>query len=325
MKALVIGLGSMGKRRIDLLQKYFSHITVHGIDLDEERAKDCKEKFGIIVYSGLQEAIRENVYDYAFVCTSPLSHAVIIEDCLTNKINTFTEINLTSAGYKKNIELSKRNGIKLFLSSSMIYREEMQYLYECIKNSKEKLCYNYHVGQYLPDWHPWEDYRKFFAGDKRTNGCREILAIELPWIIRCFGKIVDFKVSKKKISSLDISFDDCYMILFEHLSGTIGTFMADVVSREPVRDLKIIGEQLLIKWNGEPDSFYSKNLKSNSMEQIMLYKNVEHRNGYNKTIIENEYVNEMKQFFGEIANERKMIYGFENDLETLRIIDEIER
>ena len=42
--------------------------------------------------------------------------------------------------------------------------------------------YIYHIGQYLPDWHPWENYKNFFVGDKRTGGVREIFGIDLPWL-----------------------------------------------------------------------------------------------------------------------------------------------
>ena len=38
---------------------------------------------------------------------------------------------------------------------------------------------NISLGQYLPDWHPWESYKSFFVSNKKTNGCRELFAIEL--------------------------------------------------------------------------------------------------------------------------------------------------
>ena len=101
--------------------------------------------------------------------------------------------------------------------------------------------YTYHVGQYLPDWHPWESYKDFFVGNKETNGCREILAIEMPWIVHIFGEIESVIYSKSRITELDIEFEDVYMLIINHKNGTIGSLIVDVVACEPVRDLRIIG------------------------------------------------------------------------------------
>ena len=39
---------------------------------------------------------------------------------------------------------------------------------------------------------------------------------------------------------------------------------------------------------------------------------------------ENEYVNELRQFFDELNGEVDTIYGFEDDLDVLALIDEVE-
>lgn len=321
---LVIGLGSMGRRRIELLKKYFPDKTPTGVESNENRREQYRKEYGIQMFGTLEEAFEVCKYQSAFVCTPPLSHSTVIRKSLSYGMNVFSEINLVKDGYEENIRLANEKKVRLFLSSTLIYRDEMQYLYQIVTKHTEKLCYTYHVGQYLPDWHPWEDYRNFFIGVRRTNGCREILAIELPWIIRCFGPIEDVRVMKSKMTTLEIDFDDCYMILIRHQNGNMGTLTVDVVSREPVRDLKVFGENLFIQWNGEPDSFRKRNFEENCMENITLYRSVEHREGYNRTIIENEYINEMEQFFGELAGEKSKVYGFEEDLNTLQLIDKIE-
>ncbi len=57
MKFLVIGLGSMGKRRINLLLKYFDDVTVCGVDISEERRFQAQELFNINTYADLNTAI----------------------------------------------------------------------------------------------------------------------------------------------------------------------------------------------------------------------------------------------------------------------------
>lgn len=325
MKVVIIGLGSMGKRRLRLLKQHFDIESISGIDSSDERRNYCNKEYGISVYTSLEEAAREESFDCAFVCTSPLSHNEVIRQCLVYGIHVFTEINLVAEGYKENVRMAKEKNLKLFLSSTMIYRNEMQYLYSEMRDMLAPVSYNYHVGQYLPDWHPWETYNDFFVGDKRTNGCREILAIELPWIIRVFGKIRDIKVVRTRLTKLRIDYEDCYIVTLSHENGNTGVFMVDVVSREAVRDLKVIGEDVFISWGGTPDSFKRKNISNNHMEAIDLYKNIQREGEYNKTIIENQYVNEMNQFFGELEEKISPVYSFEQDLETLKLIDRIEK
>lgn len=85
-----------------------------------------------------------------------------------------------------------------------------------------------------------------------------------------------------------------------------------------------MGEEIFITWNGTPDSFIRKNMQDNCMEKVELYSDIQREWGYNKTIVENQYVNEMRQFFGELEGSSSGIYGFKEDLETLKIIDRIE-
>ena len=206
MKALIVGLGSMGKRRIRLLKGIDPTVEIIGVDMTEERRNQVEE-MGHKTYSSIAEAAKENP-DVAFVCTAPLSHYVIIKELLENKINTFTELNLVKDGYEELMALAKENDTILFLSSTMLYRGELNFIMNEINNFDKPVTYIYHIGQYLPDWHPWESYKNFFVSNKRTNGCREIFGIEMPWIIQAFGPVTDVYSVSDKLTDLDIDFPD---------------------------------------------------------------------------------------------------------------------
>ena len=324
MKILVVGLGSMGRRRIRLISKYFKNYTLFGVDTNEERGKNVSSEFDIRVWNSIETAIEEEKFDCAFICTSPLSHSILIKKCLENNMNVFTEINLVADGYKENVALAKERNLLLFLSSTMIYKKEMKYIASKVEKEK-KYLYTYQVGQYLADWHPWENYKDYFVGDKKTNGCRELLAIELPWIINTFGKVTKVQCVKNKISDLNIDYDDNYMLLLTHESGTVGTICVNVVSCEYIQSLKIVGNQFYISWDGDEDSFFAKTKPEDTISKVELYDFVERADGYSHSILENEYINEIEQFFGELDKSRESVYGFMDDILTLSIIDEVER
>ena len=211
MTVIVIGLGSMGKRRIRLIKRIDSDINIVGVDGNEDRNKEVTQLFNIATYKTVEEAKQAEKITCAFVCTSPLSHADIIQECLSNSWNVFTELNLVSDKYEENMRLADKNNCVLFLSSTFFYREEITYIRNKVQD-KNKINYIYHIGQYLPDWHPWENYKDFFVGNQRTNGCREIMAIEMPWLCATFGEVIDFNVVSDKMTDLSINYHDNYMI-----------------------------------------------------------------------------------------------------------------
>jgi len=334
MKIIIIGLGSMGKRRMRLLheidQNEQLHLELFGIDGREDRRKEAEQQakeqgFNLTLHKSLKDAIDYNSdIDAAVISTSPLSHASIIKECLEYGLNVFTELNLVTDCYDENICLAKEKKLVLFLSSTPIYRDEIRYITNAIHTFPKKLNYTYHVGQYLPDWHPWERYQDFFIGNKRTNGCREILAVELPWMVRAFGDIESVSVISDRKTDLDIDFDDCFNILIKHKSGCTGVFTVDVISRPPVSNMLVTGEEFYISWDGSPQGLSIYDAKEQKFKSVDLYSHVEHRDGYSPTIIENMYVNELQDFLAVLRGDKTAEYSFEQDKVILDIIDQIE-
>ncbi|WP_195573585.1 Gfo/Idh/MocA family protein [Paenibacillus sp. 1001270B_150601_E10] len=325
MNIAVVGLGSMGKRRIGLVKQYLSNINIFGIDLREDRRSEVASLFGISTYSTLSELFNYTIADAVMVCTSPLSHEEIIKEALTYSSHIFTEINLLHNYYAEVMQIAQEQEKVLFLSSTMLYRKEVQYIGSLVDASNKKISYRYHVGQYLKDWHPWESYQDFFISNKRTNGCREIFAIELPWLVDVFGDIESFHVEKSELTSLDIDYPDYYSVIIRHRNGIVGSVNIDVVSRVARRDFQIIGEELQIHWDGSPLGLEVWNDNINQMEPICLYERYMKDNAYSKSIIEDAYYEEIKEFWEMIMTKSiSPRYSFEKDREILQIIDRIE-
>ena len=320
MNIVVIGLGSMGKRRIRLIKELYPDFKIVGVDGREDRRLEAAEKFKIFTVASISNVSSE--VDCAFICTSPLSHSDIITECLNNKWNVFTELNLVDDGYDKNLKMAEDNGLTLFLSSTFLYREEIKYIRSKITNDK-KWNYVYHIGQYLPDWHPWEKYNDFFISEKRTNGCREILAIELPWLTRAFGDVSEFRVVSDKMTDLRIGFNDNFMIQFAHKSGSKGSLIVDVVSPVAVRKLEVYAENCYLSWDGTPDSLYEFDFQTKNLNKVTLEETSEHIEGYSSFVIENAYRNEIEEFFDVVLTGKSPLYGYSQDYKVLRLINSL--
>lgn len=320
MNIAVIGLGSMGKRRIRLMKEMYPEYNIVGIDGREDRQKETSTKFGINCYKDLAQV--DLVIDCVFVCTSPLSHYSIIHNALEHGYHVFSELNLVADGYDENIILAKEKNVKLFLSSTFFYREELKYIREKIHNDI-RWNYIYHIGQYLPDWHPWESYKDFFLGNKITNGCREILAIELPWLLDTFGKVTNINVVGDKITNLSIDYKDNFMIQLVHENGNKGCLIVDVVSPIAVRNLEIYSEGNYLVWNGNPNTLSEYDSVNRELFSVKLSESNEHIKGYSSIIVENAYKNEIKEFFEVVLNNKEPLYSFEKDKNILELIDRI--
>lgn len=326
MNVVVIGLGSMGKRRTRIVRRLFPQFNVVGVDLQAERRESYEEEFSLPVFVSLAEALEHIELDAAIISTSPLSHGAIVQECLMAGLHVFTEINLQPYTYKENMELAEDKKLELFLSSTFLYRKETQFIHQEVKAVNELLVYMYHVGQYLPDWHPWEDYRNYFVAKRESNACRELFAIEMPWLINTFGKIESLQVISDKMSHLDLPYHDNYMVIIKHVSGHKGMLAVDVVSREAVRDFCVYGEHLFIKWDGTPQGVQKKNLDNGELTQIQLYEKetARHDDNYSRNIIENAYESEIEAFVRAIRDGEKPVYGYRDDADTLSWIDKIE-
>ena len=324
MKIIVIGLGSMGKRRIRLLNEN-KGIEIIGVDSQEARCAEVEDKFKVKCYHSIAEVVEKEKPNAAVISTSPLSHAAIIKECLANNLHVFTEINLVPDGYAENMKTAKETGLVLFLSSTFLYRKENQTIIEKVHKADCPLNYIYHIGQYLPDWHPWESYNNYFIGDKRTNGCREIMAIDLPWIVTAFGPIKKATAVKSKNTELNINYNDNYLITLEHEGGHKGVLAVDVVTRKSIRHIDVYGESFQMSWNGTADSLTEYDIE-NKVENKVEFKDAsEHVEGYAAFITENPYREELNSFLDQIANpQQKPAWDFEKDLAVLKVIDEIE-
>ncbi|HAP20871.1 MAG TPA: oxidoreductase [Lachnospiraceae bacterium] len=325
MKIVVVGLGSMGRRRIRLIKKIKPDADIIGIDSNSERMEFVQNEYGIKGCGNLEEQLKDGDIACAVISTSPVSHADLIRQCLEYRVHVFSELNLVKDRYLENIQLADKMNRVLFLSSTCLYRAEIQYLTEKLKNYKGKVNYIYHVGQYLPDWHPWENYKDFFVGKRETSGCREIFAVELPWIVDAFGEIEKIQVLTDRITDLNIDYDDNYMVLIQHKTGNKGMLAVDVLSRKAVRNLEVYGQQIYLTWDGTPDGLKEYDWKKKAEKSILLYGSVDTVEGYSSFIIENAYERELRAFFDAVENGEKAKYSFQEDLHILDWIDRIEK
>ena len=212
----------------------------------------------------------------------------------------------------------------LFLSSTMLYRAETQYIKQQVQTFDKPVNYLYHIGQYLPDWHPWGSYKNFFVGDKRTGGVREIFGIDLPWLVDTFGEVERIHVEKDSISTLEIDYPDSCFVTLRHKNGVKGVLAVDVVSPKAVRNFEVYGEGLHLFWEGNAQALSRYDAQQKQKAAVDTYTAFEHDERYSDNIVENAYVDELQNFLDVLAGKAQPRWSFEKDLGVIALMEKIE-
>jgi predicted dehydrogenase len=152
-------------------------------------------------------------------------------------------------------------------------------------------------GQYLPDWHPSEDYRQSYSA-RRDLGGGVILDVihEIDYIRWLLGEVAGASCVAGKLSRLEIDTEDTAAILLRFESGTLAEIHLDYVQRVYRRTCQIIGEQGTIHWDFSAGHvrWYLPNAK-----KPKVFGNPR---GWNS---DQMYVDEMKHYLHCLAGEEK--------------------
>lgn len=325
MNFLIIGLGSMGKRRArNLIALKQSKII--GYDINPKRRREFEKKYNLPTLSSLRNINLSN-YTALIISTHPSFHFKYIKTAIENKTNCFIEASIVNDDLiKREIKKIKDNSLVYAPSCTMRYFHMPSTVKKIVKSGRlGKILYvNYHTGQYLPDWHPWENIKDFYVSKKSTGGCREIVPFELNWIIDIFGypkKVLNSY--KNKISKIDANIDDIYNFSLQHKKNLLSQITIEVLSRpKATRNLTIVAEKGKIIFNQEDNIFRVQTIKKNIDLNIKKQKTEK-----NYTYPELPYVKEMNDFIKAIKSKNKKPFptNFKSDLKLLKLLKEIEK
>ncbi len=323
MQAIVCGLGSMGRRRIRILKNRFPHVQIFAVDPDRERTRAVEQDVYSTGYDFFEtfNAVKPEV---VFVCSPPASHSDFVIFALENGAHTFSELNLVAQKYDEIIKAAASSGKKAFLSSTFLYNREIIWIADMARHDSG-LSYRYHTGQYLPDWHPWEDYRSFFVSEKETNALREIMAIEFPWIFKAFGRVTDYRCMARRLSQLDIDYPDTLHMILNHENGNMGSISFDCVSIRPVRHLEVYNDRCFFTWEGRPGTLTRYSDKKKAQVPVRVYDDIIDDEDYAEFIFDNPYEEEIQTFFAMIEKENICpAHDYKQDRIIISFIDRIE-
>lgn len=246
MKFLVVGLGSMGKRRVRNLQALGGH-EIAGMDVRADRRAEAEAKYGIRTFDALDAALDTFRPDALVISTSPDRHMDVAFEAAARGLSCFIEASVVDAERIRELDARAAGTPMLFAPScTMRYFPGPRKVKELIRGGAigRPLNVNYQTGQYLPDWHPWERVQDFYVSARATGAAREIVPFELTWLNDIFGAPEPLACVKSKLTDIPADIDDIYHCLLRYPDGVLASVTVEVISRpHATRELRVLGSE----------------------------------------------------------------------------------
>lgn len=327
MKFLVVGLGSMGKRRVRNLQA-LGRTALGGFDPRADRREEASSRYGIETFDSFDKALAAFKPDALVISTGPSLHMEYAHPAVKLGLHCFIEASVVEG--ERIAELCKAlEGTKQVMvpSCTMRYYPGPIAIRDVVRSGKigKPLNLNYLTGQYLPDWHPWEHIQDFYVSKRETGGAREIVPFELTWINEIFGEPAPLACVKDKLTDMNANIDDIYHCLLRYPGGMLANLTVEVISRpKAIRELNILGSSGRLVFSADENCVRYIAVGDEDWTRIDLGSGTVEKGYINP---EEPYISEMYDFVRAIeAADRKVFPNMlESDARVLALLNNLEK
>lgn len=256
MKFLVIGGGSIGKRHTrNLLAVGIKPEDIGVVEVREDRIEEIKTTIGIQnVYTSLDQAVAAKTYNAAIVCAPTSLHIPMGTQLAKRGIHILMEKPLAHNldGIEEFKAAVKDRNVVVEMAYIFRYTPTIMKVKELLAAGLigKVLSVRGEFSEYLPDWHPWEDYRSFYMAEKSQGGGSILDQSHIMDLVHyLFGGFKSVYAINTRISSLEINADDIAEMIVTMKSGVIAAIHTDIYGRDHKKELEIKGELGNIFWN----------------------------------------------------------------------------
>ena len=312
---LVIGAGSIGERHIRVLWN-LGYTNIHVLRREFQELRDIGSAF-VTVHLSWEEAIKINPF-IAFICSPTSLHLEQTLLCINNGIHVFVEKPLTH-NLDGIIQIKKAllgSGVYLQVGYMMRFHPLIQKIKEEILSKKygELISIQSKWAEYLPDWHPWEDYRQSYAARKELGGGVALtLSHDIDLALFLADSFVkSTHITKSYNSKLEVDVESGADIILQFENKTTANIHLNYYEKQKERFLKLVFDEASFHFD-----FFQSNLTINSTvkSEIIQLKNFD-RNDL--------FISQTKYFLNQIHNSEIINNSFkqiENSEQILKICD----
>ncbi len=251
----------------------------------------------------------------AIIANPTFLHLSVALETALAQCHLFIEkpISHTSDGVNLLLSTVGKQGLKVLVGFQFRFNQGLGVVRELINNGAiAKPIYTHvHWGEYLPDWHPWEDYRySYSARADLGGGIILTLCHPLDYLRWLFGEVTTVMATTQQGGILELDVEDMADIQLTFDSGVIATVHLDYIQRPPSHRLHIAGEGGTISWD-------------QATSQVELYQTTEQQwesipapqNSQRNTM----FLDEMRHFLECIEGKATPLISLEDGVRALEI------
>ena len=270
MKILIAGLGSIGRRHLRNLK------TLGQTDLLLDRTHQATlpdtELSDYPTYTELNEALAQKP-DGVIVANPTSLHlevataaaragaALLIEKPVSDSLLGIRELQAA-------LDEASRPALVGF---HLRYHPVLRQIKELVDSNQlgKALKAHAHWGEYLPGWHPWEDYRNSYAARADLGGgVLNTLSHPIDYLRWLMGEVRSVSASLNNLSPLELDVEDNAELLLKFHSGSLATVHLDYYQRPPSHSLEISFEKGRIRWDGGTGCAVIENVESDTVNTL---------------------------------------------------------
>lgn len=251
MKFLIAGLGSIGRRHLRHLtalgERDILLYRTHRSTLPDEELRDYP------VETDLRAALAHNP-DAVIVSNPTAMHLdvaipaaeagchILLEKPVSHTLERLDDLQAAA----------EASGARVLVGFQFRYHPGLMQISEILRSGQlgRPLSFRAHWGEFLPGWHPWEDYRTGYSARKALGG-GVILTLTHPldylhWLLGEVGQVWAFR---EKVSDLEIDVEDSAEIGLKFSNRVLGSVHLNYTQRPPRHQLEIVCAGGTIRWD----------------------------------------------------------------------------
>jgi predicted dehydrogenase len=168
-----------------------------------------------------------------------------------------------------------------------------------------------HWGEYLPGWHPWEDYQQSYAARKDLGGgVVNTLCHPLDYVRWLFGEVTTLSAVTGQVSELELDVEDVAEISLVMEKDIIGSIHLDYFQRPPAHWLAVNCEKGILHWDNATGAAKVFNADKDKWDMI------EPPSGFERNDL---FLEEMRHFLELIAGEEPSRCSLQDGIQALKL------
>ena len=252
MKFLIAGLGSIGRRhfrnQIALGEKDIILLRSHRATLPDD------ELAGYPVETDIHEALKKHKPEAVIVANPTSLHLDVAIPAAEAGCHILLEKPVSDSLDRLDLlrKAAEKSGSRILVGFQFRYHPTLNKARELIQAGAlgKVLIVHAHWGEYLPQWHPWEDYRKSYAARADLGGgVIRTLTHPLDYLRYLLGEVESLWSFNGHLSALELDVEDMAEIGLRFAGGAVGGVHLNYFQRPPVHRLEIVGTNGTLRWD----------------------------------------------------------------------------